>query len=223
MERHFDQELERVRHRLFEMAGQVEEMIALANRALVERDDDLAGQVIAADAAVDKMEVELDQECLRLLARQEPKGGDLRFLVSVMKMVNDLERIGDSAKNMGKAIQTINEEPPLKPYIDLPHLSRMTREMVAESLDAFMRRDTELARKVIVDDDRVDALYHQLFRELVTYMIEDPKTVRRSLELLLVARNLERIADHATNIAEDVVYYLEAKDIRHTLAKSSGE
>lgn len=219
MERHFDQELEQTRTLLFDMAGRAETMIAVAVRSLLERDSELASRVAGLDEEVDRLELEIDENCVRLLVLQEPKARDLRFLVCVMRIVNDLERIGDCAKNMAKSVLVLNQDPPLKPYIDLPRMADLAEGMVRDALDALVRRDAALARQVILRDDEVDALYRQIFRELVTFMMEDPRTVTRALELLLFARNLERVADHATNIAEGVVFYLEAKDIRHTLAK----
>jgi phosphate transport system protein len=201
------------------MAGRVEEMIGDVSRALVERDSVLAERVIRADRDVDEKEMQVDEQVLTTLALQEPKAVDFRFLIAAQKIVADLERMGDSAVNMAQAVQQLNNEPPLKPYVDLPRMSEMVRRMVRDSLDALVRRDAEQARTVLRSDDQVDDLYHHLFQELVGYMQESSDKVRRSLQLLLIARNLERIADHATNIAEDVIYFLEARDIRHS-AKS---
>jgi phosphate transport system protein len=159
---------------------------------------------------------------MQTLVRYQPAAVDLRYLVAVMKIVTDLERMGDSAVNIGQSTIQLNAEPPLKPYIDLPEMSVKVRDMVRRALDAFVRRDAGLAQAVLESDDEVDARYKQLFRELLTYMIEDPKTVSRCLHLLLIARNLERIADHATNVAEDVIYYVEGRDVRHHLSKNSG-
>lgn len=222
MERHLDQQLERIRQNLLRMGGMVETMIGQANDALVGRDEAAMRQVLDADADVDRLEMDIDEACHQALVRYQPAAVDLRFLVAVMKIVNDLERMGDSAVNIAEAVEQLNREPPLKPYIDLPEMSRAVREMVAGSLDAFVRRDVALAEEVCARDDEVDERYKQLFRELLTYMIEDPKTVTRCLHLLLVARNLERIADHATNVAEDVIYFVEGRDVRHRLARSDG-
>ncbi len=218
MERRLDQDLDRVRQSLLKMGGMVEGMIAQATQALLERDTELCHRVISADREVDQMEIEIDEACYSILSRKQPTAVDLRFLVAVMKINNDLERMGDSAVNIAQSVEQLNEQPPLKPYIDLPHLSELVQEMVRKSLDAFVRRDTELATEVCRSDDAVDGLYKQIFRELLTYMIEDPKTVSRALHLLLISRNMERIADHATNIAEDVIYYVEGRDIRHSMA-----
>jgi phosphate transport system protein len=215
MERHRDQELYQIRQKLLEMGGLVEEMVGSAMTSLTERDSELAKKTIDQDREVDRLEKAIDEGCLSIMATQQPTAGDLRFLVAVMKIVNDLERMGDSAKNIAQSALIINLEPPLKPYIDLPHMARLARGMVHQSLDSFVQRNTELAREVWKRDDEIDALYHQLFRELLTYMIEDPKKAPRALYLLLVAHNLERIADHATNVCEDVIYYVDGQDVRH--------
>lgn len=219
MERHLDQMLERIRQDLLRMGGLVEHMVERANQALVERDEAAIREVIERDLEVDRLEIELDDRCMQTLVRHQPAAIDLRFVVMVMKIVNDLERMGDSAVNIVQSVERLNREPPLKPYIDLPELSRLVRDMVRRSLDSFVRRDAEEAWAVCRDDDQVDDRYKQLFRELLTYMIEDPKTVSRCLHLLLIARNLERIADHATNVAEDVIYYVEGRDVRHAVAR----
>lgn len=221
MERHFEAELEQVRSTLFEMGGRVEEQVASAMRALADRDSELARRVIAIDAEVDSIEIDLDERCMRLLVLSDPKARDLRLVVMVMKIVNDLERIGDCAKNIGQTVLVLNQDAPLDlAGVDLPRLAQLAQKMVADALDALARRDAVLARDVIIRDDEVDALYRHLFRVYVDVMVSDSRSVTRALELLLLARNLERVADHATNIAENIVYYLEAKDIRHTLSKS---
>jgi phosphate transport system protein len=215
MERHRDQELDRIRQALLRMGGLVERMISEAMTALVERDNQRAEAVVRTDAQVDELEKEVDGLCNRMLALQQPTAGDLRFLVSTMKIANDLERMGDSAVNVAQAVEILNAEPPLKPYIDLPRLAELTQGMVRDALDSFVRKDARQALDVCRRDDQVDALYKQLFRELVTYMIEDPKAITRALHLLLIARNYERIADHATNVGEDVIFFVEGRDIRH--------
>ena len=216
MERQLDYDLDRIKQILLKMAGIVEGMVAQATQALVERDAVLCQKVIDTDSEVDRIEIEIDEACHSVLVRRQPAAIDLRYLVAVMKINSDLERIGDSAVNIAQSVVQLNDQPPLKPYIDLPHLSGLVQAMVRKSLDAFVRRDTELATEVCQSDDAVDGLYKQIFRELLTYMIEDPKTVSRALHLLLLSRNLERIADHATNIAEDVIYYVEGRDVRHS-------
>jgi phosphate transport system protein len=221
MERRLDHELDRIRQNLLRMAGLVESMVARATRALLERSASLCAEVIANDNEVDHLEIEIDESCYSILGRMQPTAVDLRFLVAVMKINNDLERIGDSAVNIAQSVEQLIDQPPLKPYIDLPHLSELVQNMVRQSLDAFVQRDAELATEVCKGDDTVDGLYKQIFRELLTYMIEDPRTVSRALHLLLVSRNLERIADHATNIAEDVIYYVEGRDVRHSLSRAA--
>ncbi|MCZ7649863.1 MAG: phosphate signaling complex protein PhoU [Thermoanaerobaculia bacterium] len=223
MERTFIHHLDEIRQRMLRMGGLVEEMIAGAMQALVDRDSERASLVIQTDLEVDALELKIDEACNAALVRFQPAAIDLRFLVAVMKSSHDLERMGDSAVNVAEAVEVLNQEPPLKPYIDLPRLAELVRQMVKDSLDAFVQRDADRAFDVCRRDDEVDALYKQLFRELLTYMMEDPKAVTRSLHLLLVARNFERIADHATNIAEDVVYYVRGEDIRHHRARTSTE
>ena len=216
MERHRDQELEKIRQTLLRMGGLVERMIGEAMQALVDRDLVRAQAVIATDDEVDEVEKELDELCQRFIALQQPAAVDLRFLVATMKIATDLERMGDSAVNVAQAAEVLNREPPLKPYIDLPRLARIAQEMVRDALDSFVQRDTAAALDVCHRDDEVDSLYKQLFRELLTYMMEDARNITRALHLLLVARNFERVADHATNVAEDVIFYVEGRDIRHS-------
>ena len=218
--RHLHNQLAAIRDQLMHMGGQVEAMIASAARALAERDEALVAEVIALDTCVDRMEVDIDEACHSILARNQPTAIDMRFLVAVMKITADLERMGDSAVNIVQAARQLNREPPLDRTLALGRQSEMVQTMVRESLDAFVRRDAALATKVCKADDEVDDLYKQLFRELLELMTSEPKTVTRAVHLLLIARNLERIADHATNIAEDVVYYVEGRDIRHSLAGS---
>jgi phosphate transport system protein len=221
MERHFEHDIEAVREQLLLMGGKVEEMIVGANRALVNRDDEEAKRVRKMDDEVDALEVQVDEQCSELLVRQQPVARDLRLLVAALKITNDLERMGDCAVNIVKSVLVVNQEPPLKPYIDLPHMSSLAAGMVRDSLDAFLRRDTELARGILVRDKEVDNLYKQLFRELLTFMIEKPQNVSRALHLLLIARHYERIADHATNVAEDVVFLVEGQDVRHSASQAA--
>jgi phosphate transport system protein len=218
MQRHFHEELETLKQTLLAMGGLVEDQIRRVLRALVERDSDLAQEVIDRDREVNAYDVEVDEKCVELLALHQPTAGDLRFLTTAMKIVTDLERIGDQAVNIGQRVLELNREPQLKPYIDLPRMAERAQRMVKESLDAFVARDTELARQVCGEDDAVDALKEQVFRELLTFMMEDPKTIPRAIRLILISRFLERVADHATNIAEMVIYMVESKMVRHTLA-----
>jgi phosphate transport system protein len=216
MQRQIDESIQRVRQSLLEMAGIVEEMIADSERAVVTRDALLGARVIRVDSQVDQLEKTIDELCLVALALHEPKASDFRFLVAAQKIVGDLERMGDAAVNMAQAAIQLAQEPPLEPYVDVPRLGAMVRAMVQQGLDALVRKDAVLAREVRARDAAVDALYQQLFRDLVGRMVDDRRGVRRSLQHLLVAKNLERVADHATNIAEDVIYYLEGRDVRHS-------
>ena len=218
MQRHFHEELEALKQTLLAMGGLVEDQIRRVIRALLERDGALAQEIIDRDARVNAYDVEVDETCVSLLALHQPAAGDLRFITTAMKIVTDLERIGDQAVNIAQRVLELNREPQLKPYIDLPRMAEKAQHMVKESLDAFVARDTELARKVCAEDADVDALKEQLFRELLTFMMEDPKTIPRAIRLILISRFMERVADHATNIAEMVIYLVDAKMVRHTLA-----
>jgi phosphate transport system protein len=218
MQRHFHEELDALKQTLLAMGGLVEDQIRRAMRALVERDDALAQEVIDRDRQVNTYDVEVDEQCVNLLALHQPAAGDLRFITTAMKIVTDLERIGDQAVNIGQRVLELNREPQLKPYIDLPRMAEKAERMVKESLDAFVARDTELARQVCGKDEEVDALKEQIFRELLTFMMEDPRTIPRAIRVILISRFLERVADHATNIAEMVIYLVEGKMVRHTLA-----
>jgi phosphate transport system protein len=218
MQRHFHEELDALKQTLLAMGALVEDQIRRVMRALVERDDALARDVIERDHQVNTYDVEVDEKCVELLARYQPAASDLRFLTTAMKIVTDLERIGDQAVNIAQRALELNREPQLKPYIDLPRMAAKSQQMVKDSLDAFVARDAALARDVCARDSEVDALKEQVFRELLTFMMGDPKTIARALHLILVSRFLERVADHATNIAEMVVYMIEGKIVRHTLA-----
>ena len=218
MQRHFHEELDALKQTLLAMGALVEDQIRRVMRALVERDEALAREVIERDHQVNAYDVEVDEKCVELLARYQPAASDLRFLTTAMKIVTDLERIGDQAVNIAQRTLELNREPQLKPYIDLPRMAAKSQQMVKDSLDAFVARDAGLARDVCARDSEVDALKEQVFRELLTFMMSDPKTIARALHLILVSRFLERVADHATNIAEMVVYMIEGKIVRHTLA-----
>jgi phosphate transport system protein len=217
-ERHFDVELSHLRERLLHMAGLVEEAIGRAVRALVVREAPLAEQVIRSDEPVNLAEVEIDELCLKLLALHHPEAGDLRFVAMAFKINSDLERMGDLAVNIAERTLELLREPLLKPLIDIPRMAAAAQAMVRESLDAFVRRDAQLARQVCRRDDEVDQLNDQVFRELLTYMLEDPRSIPRAVGLILIGRHLERIADHATNIAEDVIYLVQGRTIKHHLA-----
>ena len=218
MQRHFHEELEALKQRLLAMGGLVEDQIRRVMRALVERDDALAQEVIERDQQVNAYDLEVDETCVSLLALHQPAAGDLRFITTAMKIVTDLERMGDQAVNIAQRVVELNREPQLKPYIDLPRMAEKAQRMVKGSLDAFVARDTELARRVCAEDAEVDALKEQIFRELLTFMMEDARTIPRAIRLILISRFIERMADHATNIAEMVIYLVDAKMVRHTLA-----
>jgi phosphate transport system protein len=218
MQRHFHDELEALKQTLLAMGGLVEDQIRRVMRALLDRDDAVALDVIDRDRQVNTYDVEVDEQCVELLALHQPAAGDLRFITTAMKIVTDLERIGDQAVNIAQRVIELNREPQLKPYIDLPRMAERAQAMVKESLDAFVARDTELARRVCAEDAEVDALKEQIFRELLTFMMEDARTIPRAIRLILISRFMERVADHATNIAEMVVYLVEGKMVRHTLA-----
>lgn len=215
MERHLDAELDRIRQQILRMGGEAEAMLQRVIKALVERRSDEAREVRRLDDRVDALEIEIDHSIYSTMARQQPTAVDLRFLIAATRIIHEIERVGDTAKNIAKSVLKLNEQPPLKPYIDLPRMSELAVGMVRESLDAFTTADAAMARAVIERDLKIDELYDQIYRELLTFMIEDPKTVSRGLEILNIARNLERAADHAVNMAEDVVFQVEAADIRH--------
>jgi phosphate transport system protein len=215
MERHFDQELADLKENLLRMAAFTEQSLAQALKALVQRDDALAKKVDADDAVLDKLEIEIDDRCVKLLALRQPTATDLRFITMAMRLSGELERIGDQAVNIAHRAEELNREPLLKPLVDIPRMADHAQGMIHNSLDAFVYAKPNLAREVIKRDEKVDLLNRQLHRELTSFMIEDPHTITRCLNLMSVAHNLERIADHATNIAEDIVYLYEGRDIRH--------
>jgi len=217
MQRHIDQELADLKSQILRMGSLVESQIEGSIKALVDRDVDLASQIIERDTLVNSLDVEIDENCMRLLALQAPAARDLRFVTTAMKISTELERMSDISENISERVIELNEEPQLKPYIDIPRMANWTMMMVRECLDAFVRSDSALARKVCADDDFVDNLTHQLFRELLSFMIENPATITRAIRLTFIGKSLERIADHATNIAELVIYMVEGKIIRHTI------
>jgi phosphate transport system protein len=216
MERHhFEEELQGLKNRLLTMGALVEERVHQAVRALIDRQLEEAEQVIRSDQDVNALQIEIDDRCLKLLALQQPIATDLRLITAAMKINADLERIGDQAVNIAENVIKLLPQAPLKPLIDIPRMAELAEKMTRDALDAFVRKDPELARNVLQRDDEVDNLKDQVFRELLTYMMADPGTIQRALALILISRNLERIADHATNIAEDVIFLVEAKDVRH--------
>jgi len=213
--RQYAEELRDLRIRLLKMGGMVERQIADAVESLVSRNSDEAREVIARDAEVNRMDVDIDAMCIRLLALRQPAAGDLRFITTGLKINYDLERIGDIAVNICERALELNQEPLVKPYIDIPQIAGIAESMVKESLDAFLRGDCDLAEAVIARDDQVDQLNGQIFRELLSYMAEDRDAISRSARILFVSKYLERIADHASNIAEMVVFMVKGKTIRH--------
>ncbi|OQX87219.1 MAG: phosphate transport system regulatory protein PhoU [Candidatus Omnitrophica bacterium 4484_70.2] len=220
MERRFDEELRELNRQLLKMSALVEEAIHRAVKALAERSEKLANEVINSDETINMLEIEINEACLRLLALYQPKAIDLRFITSMMMINNDLERIADQAVNIAERAREIIKQPLLKPLIDIPRMSSLVQKMVKDSIDALVNKDEMLARDVCKRDDKVDNLNDQIFRELLTYMMQDPKTITRAVELILVARHLERIADHATNICEDVIYFVRGKTIKHHIEES---
>lgn len=221
METHFDEALLELKQKLLGMASRTEEMIGLAVESLVKRKLDLADKVLEIEASVNQYEVEIESEVLRLLARWQPAAKDLRFLTGVMRITVDLERVGDQACNISETVKYLLEEPPLKPLIDIPKMAELTQIMIKNSLDAFVNHDTVLAKIVCERDDQVDDLNEQMFRELLTYMMESPKNIKRAVDLILISRNLERIADQATNIAEEVIFIEEGRNVKHHLTESN--
>ncbi len=220
-QRHFDDELADLKTKLLRMAGLAEDQIDKALTALVTRDSALARQVIERDHQVNALDVEIDEESILLLALHQPAAHDLRLVTTMMKIATELERISDLAENVCERAIELNDEPQLKPYIDIPRMGNLARKMVKESIDAFVKDNAVLARKVLLDDDDVDDLMEQLFRELLSFMLEDTRTISRAIRLSFIAKYLERMADHATNIAELVVYLVEGKIIRHTTPPGS--
>lgn len=210
-----DQEFAALKEKLLTMSSLASASLQNAVRALVERNDDLARQVEQADDQLDALEIELDELAIVLLSRG-PIASDLRLITVAMKITHDLERVGDEATTIARRAVDLNKEPQLKPYVDIPRMATTTLEMLNDALEAFVSRDTARARSVLPRDKDVDALHKQLQRELVTYMMEQPATITRCLNLMQVSKRIERIADHATNIAEEVVYLYEGRDIRHT-------
>jgi len=219
MERSLDHEVEELKTLVLTMAGEVERSLECAIRAVVERDSPLAEQVIAGDAVVDQREIDVDHKAVELIVRQRPMARDLRLVVTAIKIAPDLERVADHAVNIARQALILNRVPPLKVFVTLPNMAQRAGGMVRDAIQAFVHSDPVLAREVIARDDIVDAINEHLFRELLTYMLEEPKTIPRALALILVGRSLERVADQATNIAEQVVFLVEAEDIRHRRAK----
>ena len=207
----FERQLAEIQEDMLVLADMVESAIRRSIQALKDRNGELAHQVIADDIKVNRKRYDIEERCLELIATQQPLAGDLRTIVAVLHMIVDLERMGDHAEGVAKIAATLADEPPLKPYIDLPRMAEVASEMLRESLEAFKHRDADRARAIIDRDDEVDALYDQVYRELLTYMIADPRTIERATHLIWVAHNLERIADRVTNVCERVAYLVTGK------------
>ena len=211
----YDRELQEIKGNLLYLGGLVEKAIQNAMKSLLERDSDLAREVIDADDQINKLDKEIEEKCIDLVALRQPVARELRFIATAIKINAHLERIGDMAVNIAEKAIPLNEEPPVKPYIDLPRMSDTTQDMIRKSLDALVREDCDLADEVIKEDETVDNLNDQIFRELVTFMLEDPRTIHRALLIMQISKNLERISDHATSIAIMVVYLATGQNIRH--------
>jgi len=212
---HFQEELSELKTRLLEMGGLAEDRVRAAVRALVERDAAGVDRVLSGDQPINQLHIEIDTRCFKLLALHQPMAVDLRAIVSAVKINTDLERVGDLAINIAEAARRYLRHPPVKELIDIPRMADTAQRMLRDSLDSYVRRDVALAQAVLNQDDALDGLKTQVFRELLTYMLQDPATIEPSLDLVLISRHLERIGDHATNVAEDVIFMVSAKDVRH--------
>lgn len=214
-DKRYEEELKKLREDILYMGGLVEDQIQKAVKSLVDRDSALAEVIIERDHEVNRLDVEIDDLCIKLLALHQPAARDLRFITTGLKITTDLERMGDIAVNFCERTLELNNEPQLKPYIDIPRMAATAQRMIRESLDAFVREDTDLALKVCKDDQEVDDLNSQIFREVISFMIADPQTINRAMKILFLSKYLERIADHATNIGEMVIFMVKGKSIRH--------
>ncbi len=213
--RHFQEDLDTLKERLLAMGGLAEERVREAVRGLMDRDNDALDGVLSGDEPINDFHMEIDDRCFKLLALHQPMAADLRVIVAAVKINTDLERVGDLAVNIGEAGKRYLQHPPVKPLIDIPRMGDLAQKMLRDALDAFVRRDMALAEAVLAADDTLDALKTQIFRELLTYMLQTPQTIEPGLDLILISRHLERIGDHATNVAEDVIFILSARDVRH--------
>jgi len=213
--RHFQDELDQLKDRLLAMGGLAEERVRESVRGLMERDHAALDMVLSGDEPINDLHMEVDDRCFKLLALHQPMAADLRVIVAAVKINTDLERVGDLAVNIGEAGKRYLQHAPVKPLIDIPRMGELAQKMLRDALDAFVRRDIVLAEAVLAADDTLDGLKTQIFRELLTYMLQAPDTIEPSLDLILISRHLERIGDHATNVAEDVIFILSAKDVRH--------
>jgi len=218
---HFQDELEQLKARLLEMGGLAEDRTRSAVRALVDRDHALVEKVLVSDAAINQLHIEIDDRCFKLLALHQPMAVDLRAIVAAVKINTDLERVGDLAINIAEAVARYLQHPPVKELIDIPRMAQIAQDMLRDALDAFVRRDMTLAEAVLDRDDELDTLKTLVFRELLDHMLKDTTTIEPSLDLILVSRHLERIGDHATNVAEDVIFMVSARDVRHHAGETS--
>jgi len=215
MKKHYSEQLAGLREQVLRMGGLVEQMARRVIQALVERNVGILPEVRAMETQVNQLHIDIDEACIELIALRQPAAVDLRFIAAAMKINTDMERIGDQAINIVERAEVLLTVPPLKPLIDIPRMANIAQEMLKASLDAFVNGDDALALETIRRDDEVDQLKDQVFRELLTYMMADPSTIPRAMELILVSRHLERIGDHATNICEDVIFMVKGKDVRH--------
>ncbi|MEO6221639.1 MAG: phosphate signaling complex protein PhoU [Vicinamibacterales bacterium] len=213
--RHFQEELDDLKRRLLEMGGLAEDRLQLAVKGIVERDLAVIDWVLGGDADINKLHVEIDDRCVKLLALHQPMAVDLRSIVAAVKINTDLERVGDLAVNITEAGQRYLQHPPVKELIDIPRMATLAQTMLRDALDSFVRRDLELAHSVLTADDQLDALKSQVFRDLLAFMLHDQSTIEAAIDLILISRHLERVGDHATNVAEDVIFMVTAKDVRH--------
>ncbi|CAM4506397.1 phosphate signaling complex protein PhoU [Corallococcus exiguus] len=211
----FEQDLRNLREKLLAMGAKVEALISQSTRALTDRDSALAEQVVGADREVNRLEVDIDDLCRRILALRQPAASDLRLITTALKIVTDLERIGDLAVNIAERAMDLNQAPPLAPYVDTPKLAELAQQQVKKALDAFVSGDAAKAEDVLKGDDLLDALFLKIFNELLAYMMEDSRNIRRATALMFIAKHLERIGDHALNVAEMVIYMVRGKDVRH--------
>lgn len=220
MHRHFEEDLSELKQKLLAMGSLVERALHQAIKALVERDAQLGLQVFEGEDAINMLQIEIDDRAMRLLALQQPMATDLRLIASAVKINNDLERIGDLCVNIAQRVLSLINQPPISPMIDLPRMAALAEKMLHDGLDAFVNRNADLARNVLESDDKVDRLRDDIFQELVRFMTSHPDAVQRGIDLLLISRNIERVADHATNVAEDVIYVVAGRDVRHHIEET---
>ena len=222
MQRHFDEQIQELTQRLVLMGRLADSMIGLSLRALMERDEAYCAEIEKKEDEVDRLQLEVDDRAIKLTALQQPVGTDVRFLFMASRIATELERIADQAVNISQNAHSLLQAPPLKPLIDLPIMAEVAQRMVGNAIEALVKRDVALADLVLQEEEKIDAFRDQIFRELLTYMMADPSTIPRALALILISRNLERVGDHATNVAEEVVYLVKGRDVRHTAAQGPG-